>query len=55
MELKGNLAFACFWLMGMSAALSAEPIHWTGGDWDVSGAPKGALLTRRSYPRASIS
>ena len=45
MELKGNLAFACFWLTGMSAALSAEPIHWTGGDWDVSGAPKGALLT----------
>ena len=27
------------------SVFSAEPIHWRGGDWDFSGAPKGALLT----------
>ncbi|MBO5941519.1 MAG: discoidin domain-containing protein [Kiritimatiellae bacterium] len=27
---------------------SSEPIHWRGGDWDFSGAPKGALLTDNS-------
>ncbi len=32
--------------MAAAAVIAAtEPIHWTGGDWDESGAPKGALLT----------
>lgn len=30
------------------SVFSAEPIHWKGGDWDFSGAPKGALLTDNS-------
>ena len=28
-----------------AVAATAEPIRWTGGEWDTTGAPKGKLLT----------
>ncbi len=39
-NLIGSLALAA-----LSAASANEPIHWSSGDWDETGAPKGALLT----------
>lgn len=32
-------------LLAAAAAVAAEPICWTVGGWDDTGAPKGALLT----------
>ena len=35
----------CISLAAALCAAANEPIHWASGDWDESGAPKGALLT----------
>ena len=32
-------------LLTALCATAAEPIHWTVGGWNETGAPKGVLLT----------
>ena len=42
---RGVVKPLCLFALAAMSAMANEPIRWTGGEWDDTGAPKGALLT----------